>query len=220
MSTTDTDASGGVSGRYEVTRRLLDAAVDVFAENGFEAARVAEIARRAGLTTGAIYARWLGKRDLLHAAIDHAAIDHAMPRGQLAEIATPDMSGAEVLSVLAKALIVTERTASRDVTLEAFVSARRDEAFRKVVSQSLGAGAEGLAAIVSKGKTDESIDGCLSTASIVTFCQALGLGMSLVVSTESEGRFSPTTDEWNAFIDRLSEALTPRDCEHSGSSHD
>ena len=60
------DSSGGSTGRArDTTERLLDAAVAAFAEHGFEAATVSDIARRAGLTTGAIYARWTGKRDLI-----------------------------------------------------------------------------------------------------------------------------------------------------------
>src|SRR3954471_25015576 len=49
--------------------RLLAAAVDVFVEQGYEGARVQDIARAAGLTTGAIYANFRGKGDLLFDAI-------------------------------------------------------------------------------------------------------------------------------------------------------
>ena len=45
--------------------RLLDAAAAVFAEKGYDGAGVPEIARRAGLTTGAIYSRFTGKAELL-----------------------------------------------------------------------------------------------------------------------------------------------------------
>ena len=38
---------------------LIDAAAEVFAERGYDGAGVAEIARRAGVTTGAIYSRYL-----------------------------------------------------------------------------------------------------------------------------------------------------------------
>ena len=48
----------------ELTERLLQAAAEVFAENGYEKAGVAEIARRAGVTTGAIYSRYSGKAEL------------------------------------------------------------------------------------------------------------------------------------------------------------
>ena len=53
-----------------ITDRLLTAAIEVFTERGIEKAGVALIARRAGLTTGAIYSRWEGKQDLLLDALD------------------------------------------------------------------------------------------------------------------------------------------------------
>ena len=49
------------TGQDELNEKLLHAAAEVFAENGYEKAGVAEIARRAGVTTGAIYSRYRGK---------------------------------------------------------------------------------------------------------------------------------------------------------------
>ena len=49
--------------------RLIAAAIEVFAEQGYEGARVQDIARAAGLTTGAIYANYRGKAELLFDAI-------------------------------------------------------------------------------------------------------------------------------------------------------
>lgn len=57
------------SAQDELGSALVDAAADVFAEKGFEAATVADIARRAGLTTGAIYNRFDGKADLMNEVI-------------------------------------------------------------------------------------------------------------------------------------------------------
>ncbi|MFD4293586.1 TetR/AcrR family transcriptional regulator [Rhodococcus sp. NPDC058505] len=45
-------------------RRLLEAAAEEFAERGFAAARLAEIARRAGFTKGAVYSNFESKQDL------------------------------------------------------------------------------------------------------------------------------------------------------------
>ena len=62
--------------RARATRdRLLDAAAEVFAEKGYDRAGVQEIARRAGLTTGAIYGRFTGKAELLQAAIESRTTD-------------------------------------------------------------------------------------------------------------------------------------------------
>jgi len=50
----------------ELTRRkLLRAAMECFAESGFQAASIREIARRAGLTMGAVYHHFSGKKGLL-----------------------------------------------------------------------------------------------------------------------------------------------------------
>src|SRR5947208_216480 len=53
-----------------IRERLLDAAADVFAEQGYDRARVQDIARRAGLSTGAIYGNFRDKADLLADAIE------------------------------------------------------------------------------------------------------------------------------------------------------
>ena len=56
--------------------RLIAAAVEVFAERGYDGAGVAEIARRAGVTTGAIYSRYSGKSELLLEALDLSCVAH------------------------------------------------------------------------------------------------------------------------------------------------
>src|SRR5687768_7413604 len=60
----------------DLTRdRLVEAAAAVFAERGYDGAGVQEIARRAGLTTGAIYGRFSGKAELLREAIARCSSD-------------------------------------------------------------------------------------------------------------------------------------------------
>ncbi|WP_252436990.1 TetR/AcrR family transcriptional regulator [Pseudonocardia humida] len=60
------------SGRRGRTRaRLLDAAVDVFAERGVEGATVELICERAGFTRGAFYSNFATKEELLLAAAEH-----------------------------------------------------------------------------------------------------------------------------------------------------
>jgi AcrR family transcriptional regulator len=47
-----------------VRQRLIDAAAEEFVENGFAAATLADIARRAGFTKGAVYSNFESKQDL------------------------------------------------------------------------------------------------------------------------------------------------------------
>src|SRR5215831_8075722 len=75
MAVTETATAGGPQQLDPTRERLIDAAAQVFAERGYDRAGVQEIARRAGLTTGAIYGRFSGKAELLQAAIQSRTTD-------------------------------------------------------------------------------------------------------------------------------------------------
>ncbi|QBJ98734.1 TetR/AcrR family transcriptional regulator [Rhodococcus sp. ABRD24] len=60
-----------------VRGRLLEAAADEFAERGFAAARLAEIARRAGFTKGAVYSNFDSKQDLFAELFAQRSLDLA-----------------------------------------------------------------------------------------------------------------------------------------------
>ena len=184
-----------------VTESLLDAAVEVFAERGFEAARVAEIARRAGLTTGAIYARWSGKRALI---VD--AVGHVSPQFMDPSVGASQSPAPETLASLGNSLMDVSDAKSRDVMLEAFVSARRDGDFRAAVARSLKQDAGRLNEIVTSGQGAGSIDPDLSPRSIVAFFQSLRLGMHLVASASDID--IPRAD-WDSLMARLVAAVGP-----------
>ncbi len=184
-----------------VTQDLLDAAVEVFAESGFEAARVAEIARRARLTTGAIYARWPGKRALI---VD--AVGYVSPRFMDPSLGASRSPAPETLASLCTSLMDVRDAESRDVMLEAFVSARRDGDFRAAIARSMQQDAERLDEIVVNGQDEGSIDPDLSARSVVAFFQSLRLGMHLLASASE--MHVPTAD-WDALIARLVAAVGP-----------
>ena len=199
----DPGSNDGSGRAQDTTERLLEAAVAAFAEHGFEAARVAQIARRAGLTTGAIYSRWPGKRDLIV-----AAVQYIVPKCMHFPPASNEAPAREALAAVGADLISAGDTIARDVMLEACVSARRDDSFRAAVAHSMKEEATKLGAIVSRGKAEGSIDPDLSTNAIVALYQAISLGMHLVVSSQPEERHVPG-EEWDALILRLLEAASP-----------
>jgi TetR/AcrR family fatty acid metabolism transcriptional regulator len=71
-------------------QRILDAAVSVFAEKGFHAARVSDVADRASVADGTIYLYFRNKEELLMTAI-YTAFDAFMSnaRAELDAIASP-----------------------------------------------------------------------------------------------------------------------------------
>jgi len=67
------DAPGG-DARSETQRRLIDAALGLFAERGFEGATTAQIAARAGVAEKTLFANFGSKERLYQATLEPAAI--------------------------------------------------------------------------------------------------------------------------------------------------
>ena len=183
------------------TKQLLDSAIDVFSERGFDKAGVAEIARRAGYTTGAIYSRWAGKREMLVAAVDVVMSHHLLHLLGGTALSAPD-----VLASLGADLVITDDEMSRALLLEAFVTAKRDPEFGAMLDRQLADDESRLSAIVVAGQAQGYIDPELSIEAIVTLCQAIGLGFVLRRVVD---RPLPAADEWNALIERLISAAAP-----------
>jgi AcrR family transcriptional regulator len=71
-------------------RAILDAAVAVVVERGYASARVSDIARRAGTSTGTVHYYFPTKVDVLDAALQHASErSHQRHRAELASITEP-----------------------------------------------------------------------------------------------------------------------------------
>ena len=64
---------------------ILDAALSVFVEQGFTAARVEDIAKRAGLSKGAVYLYFPSKEAMLEALVEQSAARVADALSDLAE---------------------------------------------------------------------------------------------------------------------------------------
>jgi AcrR family transcriptional regulator len=71
-ASTRASAGSRQQARTEATRRkLLQAAEEVFARDGFEAARLEDVAAEAGYTRGAFYANFQSKEDIFFALLEH-----------------------------------------------------------------------------------------------------------------------------------------------------
>lgn len=181
--------------------RLLDAAAAVFTEVGYDRAKVAEIARRAGVTTGAIYSRYRGKADLLVAALGEHLVDQI-------EQVLPDApnGGADLLFSLGTRLL-DERDESEWLLLEAIVSSRRDPELAEMIRRSFEDDQSRISKFIQQGKDDGQIDVSLSTEAIAHFAMALGMGMTVSHLLERE---QPDAHEWRDVIDRVIAAAAPK----------
>ena len=185
----------------ETKERLLRAAMDVFALKGYEGATIADIAREAGLSTGAIYAHYRSKAELLIEAM------HAHRAEVTAALFPPgSRKGAhQVLTTLGRRLNRGDEDA-RSLLAEAVLAARRDAELAQVLSVAVAESEAGTARLLRQGQAAGQLDGDLSADVVARFALMLGLGAMLVRSLDL-----PPTDakEWSALVDRLVDSLTP-----------
>ena len=79
---------------------ILDAALSVFVEQGFTAARVEDIARRAGLSKGAVYLYFPSKEAMLNALVEQSAGTLAKAAERLVAVGAPRDPEAALRSVV------------------------------------------------------------------------------------------------------------------------
>ena len=191
----------------ETTRRLLEIAAQEFMERGYEAARVNDIARGAGLTAGAVYARWHHKSDVLVAALEHV-FEQILPDRRLKQSGTDALQPPDIMAILGASLLAHDEL--RDVMVQVFGSARNNEAIRACLQQFLNEEADQLGDIVEVGKSAGFCDSGLSTAAISLLCQAIGIGVHLLMSAGRDSRHVPAEDDWEALLWRLINAVSPQ----------
>jgi AcrR family transcriptional regulator len=177
--------------------RLVVAAADVFAEKGYDRAGVAEIARRAGLTTGAIYGRFSGKAELLLAAIEAQTDDEFE---QLFAEHRFEGSATDILTTVGSHLVTEEFDSGQALLLEAFVAARRDPEVAGLLRAAIARRTEQLTELVDDAKRTGDIDPALDTLSIVRFCHAVGFGFLLLGAADVD---RPKAEPWEVLIERL-----------------
>lgn len=69
---------------------VLDAALDLFIERGFPATRVEDIAKKAGLSKGAVYLYFPSKESILEALVRRAMVPIAASASQILDLSTDD----------------------------------------------------------------------------------------------------------------------------------
>jgi AcrR family transcriptional regulator len=184
-----------------IREKLVAAAAEVFAEKGYDGAGVAEIARRAGYTTGAIYGRFTGKAELLLAAIE-ARSDSELD--QLFNEHRFEGKVTDILTTVGSHLVTDQMGPESALLLEAFVAARRDPEVRRLMQAALDLRGDRLADLVTEAQATGAIDPALDREAVVRFCHAVGFGFLLFRAVDLD---LPAAGPWEDLIARLVDAL-------------
>lgn len=160
----------------ETKARLVAAAVQVFAERGYEGARVTDIARQAGLSSGAIYAHYASKAELLVDAIRAHGPDELHQLLETGDVRTPLP---DLLLQLAGALEHRDRTQG-SLLVEAVAASRRDPELAALFRNAVAGREELLATLTRYGSRNGDVDPAVSPDAVARFCLMVEIGRAHV----------------------------------------
>ncbi|MGW0700189.1 TetR/AcrR family transcriptional regulator [Streptomyces sp. NPDC002867] len=180
--------------RPVIRERLVEAAVQEFGEQGYDRTRVQDIARRAGLSTGAIYGNFRNKAELLAEAVDYglAAASHKLAQAM--------SSGAGPADVLA--LIVTDLSDPRQKTWaplvsEALTAARRDAEVARRVYAALSRVESELRDLVELAQRNGTFGPMIDAAACARLVLCVSLGVDVLAAVKTE---SPDHGAWSSLM--------------------
>jgi AcrR family transcriptional regulator len=178
----------------DTRERLLRAAADVFARCGYDGTRVADIAVAADVSSGALYAHFDSKADLLVAAL------RTHGRRLLAEVlaADPGRPVTDLLLLIGRRL-PRRRDARGYLIVEALVAARRDEDVARPMRDYVGERGDWLAELVRVAQADGELDPSLSPSALAHLCLLLAMGSALI----TPDLHAVTEEEWAALLTRV-----------------
>ncbi|MDE0170416.1 MAG: TetR/AcrR family transcriptional regulator [bacterium] len=179
------------------TARLLEAAATEFVEYGYEAAVISRLARRAGVTVGAVYSRWPTKSEVMVAALDHI-FERLLPTERMKELNVAELPTTAILELWSAHLLSSD--AIQDVLIQVFGSARNHPAVGERLRRFLNDQSDQLTHLIEKGKTEGPYSAELSTVAVTLMCQAIGIGTHLLISAGLDDRHIPTEEEWTELL--------------------
>jgi AcrR family transcriptional regulator len=183
----------------------LDAAAQVFCERGYEGTTVAMVARRAGLTTGAIYANFRDKAEMLLQTIERGSEQAVV---DMEEARKAGVSAANRLLLMARRMVTDPDPMQRQLFVEMFAAARRDADVGLRVAAALAAMEHEVGRLMDRAQVDGDVGLEWDTAVLARFCMALGIGFTHL---KTAGLADPDTANWIALTSRLVSSLAPEE---------
>ena len=191
----------------ETARRVIEAAAAEFVERGYDGAVISDIARRAGVTPGAIYPRWPHKSDLMASAVEHL-LEQLLPERRLQNMGLAELTVPEIFELWAASLLTSDSV--RDVLNQVFGSARNNAAIQQLLQRFLDEQADQLRVLVERAADEGSLDAEYDTASVTLMIHAIGIGTHLVLSAGLADRHIPSGQDWVAWMTHVIASAAPQ----------
>ena len=178
--------------RDDIGEQLLDAASRVFARQGYEGTKIADIVREAGLSTGAVYGRFRSKNDLLReAVIRHASFNvHALD----------DVERVADMLQRSASRFDAPLTLDEAVRLEAHVAARREPEVASAIDDANDQWRASLDPLVRQALADGTFAPDVDSDAVLYFIRTVGLGLLV---QRAAGSKAPDAGGWNELIGRI-----------------
>ena len=138
--------------------KILDAALTLFAENGYDGTSVEQIANIVGIKAPSLYKHYKGKEDILNALIDSAETRYEEMFGSEKNIGRVPQSREEFIKVTMERISFTMRDPIIRKTRMLLVQEQfRNERISEVTTRHQLDGIQGMFAKIIKGMMDEGI---------------------------------------------------------------
>lgn len=176
--------------------QLLDAARRVFARQGYDGAKIGDIVREAGLSTGAVYGRFRSKNELLReAVVQHAGVD-----AQLGS----DVDRVADLIVRGAAWSDAPLTLDEAVRLEAHVAARREPEVAQALEDAHDQWRNSVEPLVQRALRDGTVAPDVDPEAVLSFVRTIWLGLLL---QHAAGTKAPDPAGWTDLMHRVVASL-------------
>lgn len=189
--------------------KLIVAAATVFAQHGYEAASVEQIAERAGYSHGAVYSNFAGKSDLFLAVFE----EYMAERAQELAATQAGIDDDAALETRARALAdqwMRRFAADREsflLHLEFLAASRREPELARRFGSRSAALRETIAAFIAHYEEKEGVDTALPPADLALILRALGIGLAIEALVSPE---AVRDDLYGDFVELLVSMLRER----------
>jgi len=191
-------------GRANSRSALIGAALAEFTEKGYESATVQGIAVRAGVTTGALYAHFHGKLDLLLATIGVRPIgDFLQDFYQAASGRSPG----ELALSMGRDMALPQ-PAETSLLLDVIVLARRDPRLGGTIRRLFGAKLREVVEATDTGREAGWFSPALSSSDLARLMMVIALGKMVLAAIDEE---VPSAALFTRLLDAMLWSETPAD---------